>query len=98
MLMIKEFLRKSKYNTDNQDLDRKDKLEDVENKIVDVSGLVTNYYFQYKYWKRWKKFLMLADELLILFPIQKSEKLKKIRNVRRLVNNTAFNIKIVEVK
>ena len=43
MLMIKEFLRKSKYNTDNQDLDRKDKLEDVENKIVDVSGLVTNY-------------------------------------------------------
>ena len=43
MLMIKGFLRKSKYNTDNQDLDRKDKLEDVENKIVDVSGLVTNY-------------------------------------------------------
>ena len=41
---------------------------------------------------------MLADELLILLPIQKSEKLKKIRNVRRLVNNTAFNIKIVEVK
>ena len=43
MLMIKGFLRKSKYNTDNHDLDRKDKLEGVENKIVDVSGLVTNY-------------------------------------------------------
>ena len=41
---------------------------------------------------------MLADELLILLPIQKSEKLKKNHNVRRLVNKPAYNIKIVEVK
>ena len=41
---------------------------------------------------------MLADELLILLPIQKSEKSKKNLHVRRLVNNTAYNIKIVEVK
>ena len=40
------FLKKSKDNLDNQSLNKKTK--DVENKIPDVSGLVTNTAFNTK--------------------------------------------------
>ena len=44
--MIKIFLKKSKDNLDKQSLNRK--IKDVENKIPDVSGLVTNTAFNTK--------------------------------------------------
>ena len=43
-----------KYNLDKQDLDKK-KIEDAENKILYVSGLVTSTVFNLK------KFIMLTN-------------------------------------
>ena len=42
-------LKKSKYNTDKQGLDKK--IEDIENKVLDLSRLVGNTTFNKKSWR-----------------------------------------------
>ena len=57
--VVNKEVLKTKYNTEKQDLEKK--LENVENKISDVSGLATNTAFKQKSEKLEKRFLMLAD-------------------------------------
>lgn len=65
----------SEYNTDKQGFNKK--LKDNENKIPNVSVLVTIYVLDTKIEEVEKKHLLIMDYLLIILQISKQEKQKQ---------------------
>ena len=96
-IVDKSVHKKSEYNTDKQDLNQR--VENVENKIPDVSKLVTNTAFNTKIEdvkNKIPEFSSLVTNTAFNTKIGEVE--NKIQDVNRLATDTDFNTKIGEGK